>query len=99
MVKAVDSCQSFSNSIGHREHHQYDEKRDLGERIEIKRSYNDTNEHFSRNSIERDPRVTPFVSFLRSVASGATNLSNTLAKLCKLGLRHNHLFCSRATIF
>ena len=61
---------------------------------------NDTNDFFSRNQIERDPRITPFVSFLKSVASGATKqtLSNTLAKLCKLGFRHKRLFCSRAEI-
>ena len=43
------------------------------EENELKRRiYNDTNEHFKRNSIERDPRITAFVTFLKSVTSDAT---------------------------
>ena len=39
-------------------------KGEVGE-SELKRTIsNDTNEHLQRNSIERDPRITPFVSFL-----------------------------------
>ena len=74
-------------------------KREVRERELKRRISNATNEHFSRNSIERDPRITPFVSFLKPVASGATTPPNTLAKLCKLGFRHNRLFCSRAAVF
>ena len=41
------------------------------------------------------------LSFLKSVTSGATEqtLSNTIAKLCKLGFTHKRLFCSPAAIF